>query len=70
MKLSHWLIFMCLMCIIVPTSAQKRNKAYEDYIHKYRSVAVDDMKHYRIPASIMLAQGLLESGAGKSVLAR
>lgn len=65
MKLSHWLIFMCLMCITVSTSAQKRNKVYEDYIHKYRGIAVDEMKHYRIPASITLAQGLLESGAGK-----
>ena len=70
MKLSHWLIFMCLMCITVSTSAQKRNKVYEDYIHKYRGIAVDEMKHYRIPASITLAQGLLESGAGKSELAR
>ena len=69
MKLSHWLIFMCLMCITVSTSAQKRNKVYEDYIHKYRGIAVDEMKHYRIPASITLAQGLLESGAGKSELA-
>ena len=67
MKLSHWLIFMCLMCITVSTSAQKRNKVYEDYIHKYRGIAVDEMKHYRIPASITLAQGL---GAGKSELAR
>ena len=63
MKLSHWLIFMCLMCITVSTSAQKRNKVYEDYIHKYRGIAVDEMKHYRIPASITLAQGLLESGS-------
>ena len=70
MKLSHWLIFMCLICITVSTSAQKRNKVYEDYIHKYRGIAVDEMKHYRIPASITLAQGLLESGAGKSELAR
>lgn len=70
MKLSHWLIFIGLMGGTVSLSAQKRNKAYEDYIHKYRSVAVDEMKHYRIPASITLAQGLLESGAGKSELAR
>lgn len=48
----------------------RRNQAYEEYIHKYKEIAVDEMKHYRIPASITLAQGLLESGAGKSTLAR
>ena len=33
-------------------------------------MAVEQMKQYRIPASITLAQGLLESGAGRSELAR
>ena len=51
-------------------SAPRKNKAYEDYIKKYRGIAVDEMKKHRIPASITLAQGLLESGAGKSTLAR
>ncbi len=51
-------------------NAQQRNKAYEDYIKKYRELAVHEMKRYDIPASITLAQGLLESGAGKSELAR
>ncbi|MBQ8243326.1 MAG: glucosaminidase domain-containing protein, partial [Bacteroidaceae bacterium] len=43
---------------------QSRNKQYEDYIKKYRDIAVEEMKRYHIPASITLAQGLLESGAG------
>ena len=50
--------------------AQTRNRQYEEYIHKYKDLAIDEMKRYRIPASITLAQGLLESGAGKSTLAR
>ena len=50
--------------------AQTRNKQYENYIKKYRELAVDEMRKYRIPASITLAQGLLESGAGQSALAR
>lgn len=49
---------------------QSRNKQYEDYIKKYRDVAVEEMKRYHIPASITLAQGLLESGAGYGTLAR
>lgn len=49
---------------------QSRNKQYEDYIKKYRDIAVEEMKRYHIPASITLAQGLLESGAGYGTLAR
>lgn len=50
--------------------AQNRNKQYENYIKEYRDIAVEEMKRYQIPASITLAQGLLESGAGQSTLAR
>lgn len=42
---------------------------HEDYIQKYKDVAIREMKLYGIPASITLAQGILESGAGKSKLA-
>lgn len=48
----------------------QRNSAYESYIHKYKELAIEEMQRYRIPASITLAQGLLESGAGNSLLAR
>lgn len=47
-----------------------QNKAYEAYIKKYQSMAIDQMLRYKIPASITLAQGLLESGAGQSRLTR
>lgn len=39
------------------------------YIAQYNSVAMSNMKTYGIPASIILAQGILESGAGQSDLA-
>lgn len=68
-RFTHWLMVILLICVAGTVSAQ-RNQAYEDYIKKYRGIAVDEMKHYRIPASITLAQGLLESGAGRSQLAR
>ena len=41
-----------------------------EYISKYKDLAVAEMNQYGIPASITLAQGLLESGNGNSELAR
>ncbi len=40
-----------------------------DYISLWSNVAVEHMQQYRIPASITLAQGILESGNGNSPLA-
>ena len=64
------IIPLVLISCCLALQAQTRNKQYEDYIKKYRELAVDEMKKYHIPASITLAQGLLESGAGQSTLAR
>lgn len=68
MKKLKLLFILIISCLIL--QAQTRNKQYEDYIKKYRELAVEEMKKYHIPASITLAQGLLESGAGQSTLAR
>lgn len=42
----------------------------EEYIGQWKGVAVEKMKAHGIPASVTLAQGLLESGNGNSELAR
>lgn len=42
----------------------------EAYIERFRDIAIKEMNSYGIPASITLAQGLLESGSGNSSLAR
>ena len=42
----------------------------EFYINRYSSVARTEMKTYGIPASITLAQGILESGRGYGRLAK
>ena len=60
---------LCILCCLL-AQGQVRNKQYEAYIKKYRDIAVEEMRKYHIPASITLAQGLLESGAGQSTLAR
>lgn len=46
------------------------NKSKIAYIRKYAPIAVKEMHDYKIPASITLAQGILESGSGKSILAK
>ena len=40
------------------------------YIGNYKDIAIDKMVNYNIPASITLAQGILESGNGLSTLAK
>ena len=42
----------------------------DDYIKKFSSTAQEEMKKFKIPASITLAQGMLESGLGYGTLAR
>ena len=68
--MKRYLISLLIIFVCLVLQAQTRNKQYESYIKQYRDLAVEEMKKYRIPASITLAQGLLESGAGQSTLAR
>lgn len=49
---------------------QNLNSFTLDYIDKYKSIAIKKMIEHDIPASITLAQGILESGNGRSELAR
>ena len=64
------ILSLLLIVCSLSLTAQTRNKQYEAYIKQYRELAVKEMKKYHIPASITLAQGLLESGAGQGMLAR
>ncbi len=50
--------------------SQDRNKQFMAYIDQFKWVAMDHQKRFRIPSSIILAQGLLESGAGNSRLTK
>lgn len=61
------LLLILLCCSMQPA---RRMSSYNQYIKQYKDLAVEHMHKYKIPASITLAQGLLESGAGQSTLAR
>lgn len=62
-----WFYFPVMLLLSGMVSAQKMSA--QDYISTYKNEAVENMKLKKIPASITLAQGLLESGNGNSDLA-
>ncbi|MDR0891631.1 MAG: glucosaminidase domain-containing protein [Mediterranea sp.] len=69
-KISRLSLLVALLFFALNAEAQRRNTRYVEYIKKYEELAVEQMRLHKIPASITLAQGLLESGAGMSQLAR
>ncbi|MFW5767464.1 MAG: glucosaminidase domain-containing protein, partial [Bacteroidota bacterium] len=62
------LVFFLLISCVFSLKAQE-TLTTEMYIDEYADWAVDEMKRTGIPASITLAQGILESGSGNSQLA-
>jgi len=66
-------IFISVFCLLMTQAFVAQTKKFQvniDYIEKYSEIAVGKMKQHGIPASITLAQGILESGAGSSKLAQ
>ncbi len=55
---------------IAPAIVEQKLKNCRAYVDRFAPVARTEMQKYGIPASITLAQGLLESDAGDSRLAR
>lgn len=49
-----------------PVTAEQRMRSY---VEAFAPIAIEEMHLYRIPASITLAQGILESGSGSGALA-
>ena len=69
---TRYIICLLLIINVLLLSAQnkQKNKLTLDYIDKYKDIAMTEMVKYKIPASITLAQGILESGSGQSRLAK
>ena len=68
------LILITLLCSCKAskhiTSTSTITFSEESYIDSYKDIAVSEMKRTGIPASITLAQGMIESDYGRSMLAR
>jgi len=61
------LIIILLLLLQLPLLGQKMSR--EEYIAKYKDLAIKQMLESGIPASITMAQACLESGNGNSTLA-
>lgn len=68
MKRISTIFFISLFTL--SASAGQPNQLVVAYIDAYKEIAIREMIEYKIPASITLAQGILESGAGQSELAK
>lgn len=60
---------LILLGVIVANSFGQSKISRQEYISKYADIAIRQMKQYGVPASIILAQGMLESDNGNSSLA-
>ncbi|MFI3320763.1 MAG: glucosaminidase domain-containing protein [Rikenellaceae bacterium] len=71
MIISRKSIFSTLLLLITAQIALAQGSmTRQEYINKYKYIAVDHMSRYDIPASITMAQGILESSFGNSDLSR
>lgn len=65
-------VISCLLAILtvgLPAPTRAATDHYQSYIDRYAEFAIAEQEAHGIPASITLAQGLLESAAGRSTLA-
>ena len=67
-QISCFCLFFALFCAF-SASAQTKHQRYLDYIERYKAIALQSEREYGVPASITLAQGLLESYVGQSKMA-
>ncbi len=68
-QILHFCLIFMVFCAFSAAS-QSRQEQYLDYIERYKQVALEQEREFGVPASITLAQGILESSVGQSKMAR
>jgi len=68
--MKYILILLGAFSLNLANAGTEKKYTQEEYVTMWKSVAVSQMVKNRIPASIIMAQGILESGNGNSILAR
>ncbi len=63
-------LFLSISLLVLSKFSAQSWATEDQYIQKFAKYAVEEMEKYKIPASITLAQGLLETGGGQSRLAQ
>lgn len=61
---------IALICLAAISTALAQKQTPTEYIDKYKDLAIVEMHRSGVPASITLAQGVLESNSGNSRLAK
>jgi len=64
------LCFFVICNLLLSAQPSAKKMTVSDYIATYKSYAIREMKEYQIPASIILAQGIIETNCGNSQLTR
>lgn len=62
--------FGCILLLVFSLTAQAQKEKVEAYIARYKEIAIQEMIRSGVPASITLAQGILESQSGESDLVK
>lgn len=68
-KIMRGTLKLIIIICLLPNSLSLLAESRKDFIRKYKHIAIREMERTGIPASITLAQGILESGCGQSELA-
>jgi LysM repeat protein len=65
-----WLPILLCVCTAGSSLFAQSSAVIREYIDTYKDLAIEEMKRSGVPASITLAQGIHETGAGQSNLVR
>ncbi|MGE5109133.1 MAG: glucosaminidase domain-containing protein, partial [Sphingobacteriales bacterium] len=63
-------LFFVAVVLLLSNVVKAQRISIEEYVNTYKDIAMEEMKRSGVPASITLAQGILETENGNSVLVK